>query len=314
MGQSDMQPADFNVILSRKHPVQQVPMPLDELMEMLQPAANDGGAVRHTQIHPAPPVERIGIDDLRASLMRDVEQRLASFEPPVPHGMREAQQRIEALERRLLSDGADDLDGGDDAAGLAARFAPRGASVPRPQPPADHVAVAALGDRITALERAAAAPPPHVPDPRVEHAIANPRQQMDGVEAFMRAAEAPTSKADRRAVSIEAVRRASDQRRRLAMPGGDLALAVKLAEVAHLARAGQEGPMTLMATIAEANGNGAWQEAAADLVVQADSLARICVRTYAVEMVAISGIEQADGDMIETIATGATAALAAIQG
>lgn len=151
-----------------------------------------------------------------------------------------------------------------------------------------------------------------------EHAIRNLRSEVEALTDMVRKlTEVPVPeprRVDPRAEAIEAVRMAAHRRRVQAMPGGSAILAIKMAEVAHLARAGQDGPMALMATIAEARGNGAWQEAAADIVEQADSLARVCVRTWAVEIAAIDEIERAKPDMIATIGSGATAALAAIQG
>lgn len=160
--------------------------------------------------------------------------------------------------------------------------------------------------------------PPPVPAPPVDttrHELANLQSEVAALsDVIRRMTEPRPEQRDPRADAIARVRHAAEQRRRAAMPGGSPILAIKLAEVAHWSRSGKEAAIASMGILAEAQGNGAWQETAADIVTADDSLMRVCVRTWAVEMVVISEIEQAEGDIIEAIATGATAALAAIQG
>lgn len=291
----DMLPSQYRIQLCTESPRKEVLASLDEVAAMMAAAVGDGVLTRAATADSDDPPPTRDAYEVPASLpshdeiVQGVMERLAPLlPPPVPDltaQLREAQDRIAALERRL-QEASDDAGDDHDVAGFARRFAAKA-------PPLAPVAVdtttareiAALSVRLTAFEK-------------------------------MMQPEVTTGTIDIKGDAITTLRIAGADRRRKAAPGNgrDMALALKLSEVAHLARSAQSGPMDLMAILGEARNGLSWDQIANEIAHHSDAWARVCVRSYAVELATERLIETADDKDIPALVDSAVDIISKIEG
>ena len=216
--------------------------------------------------------------------LRDTVARLATEHD-------ELAQRIVTLEQAAPVPGFHD--DGDDPDADAAGFARRFAAAPPPVAPVAPVAV----DTTTARE------------------IAALTARLAAFEKLMEP-EATAGPVNVKGDAITRLRIAGADRRRKAAPGNgrDMALALKLSEVAHLARSAQSGPMDLMSVLGEARNGLSWDQVANDIAHHSDAWARVCVRSYAVELAAEHAIETAHDKDIPGLVDSAVDIISKIEG
>ena len=267
---------NYSVTLHTEEPRKEIAHPLPELLAAFQAALGAG----QTFFVP-------GRDDLSALEKRIVDQ-IDKLDEDTKAALAALVDRVVALEQRPIMSEPDD-----GTAAFAARFAP-----------GDHPAVPPTRHE----------PQSFVLPPDVSHTIANLQAQVGALTDALREKDRdPGPSQPPLYAAIDDIKAAARERRARAAVGGDGSLTIKMAEVAHLAQSAQEGAISLIEAQAEAE-KADFKTTASKYVEAGDSYSRVCVRSHAIETLAISELMSADEAMIATIRDATIASLNAIKG